>query len=116
MRMYLCTFPRMRTLAFCCAAFILITSLPSFAQNGPSHGSSSQAELHISVIVAPVILPPRRDRHDDDRRENENSVSYKLGAQESTLSITEEVRPMLVNVNGSPVQQQPVQLTTVVVR
>ena len=117
MRMYLCTFPRMRTLKFCSAAFVLLLAgLPSSAQNGQGHGNSSQAELHISVIVAPVILPPRRDRDRDHNEKNEGMVSYNLGAQDTQLSITKEVRPMMVSVNGATAEKQPVQLTTVVVQ
>lgn len=111
-----CAFPRMRTLKFCCAAFVLIVAgLPLFAQSART-GSSTQAELHITATVAPVIIPPRHDRHRGRDGENEEIVSYNLGSQEQKLSITEEVRPMLVNVNGSTAEKQPVQLTTVVVQ
>ena len=112
------TFPRMRTLKFCCAAFaliVIVAGLPSSAQNGRGSGTSTQAELHISVTVAPVILPPRRDRHEDRDEKSEGMVSYHLGAQGTQLSITKEVRPMLVSANGNA-EQQPVHLTTVVVQ
>lgn len=116
MRMYFCTFPRMRTLKFCCSAFVLIVAgLPSSAQNARI-GSSAQAELHITATVAPVIIPPRHDRHRGRDGENEGMISYNLGPQEQKLSVTNEVRSMLVNVNGGPAQQQPVQMTTVVVQ
>lgn len=118
MRMDPFTFPRMRTLKFCCAAFVLIVimaGLPLSAQNGQSHGNSAQAELHISVIVAPVILPPRRDRHEDRDEKETGMISYHLGAQGTQLSVTQEVHPMLVSVNGTA-EKQPVQLTTVVVQ
>lgn len=117
MRMYFCTFPRMRTLALYSAAFVLImAALPSSAQDGRRHGSSAQAELHITATVAPVIIPPRHDRHGDRDGEHEGMVSYNLGVQEQKLSVQKEVRPMLVNVANGPAQQQPVQLTTVVVQ
>jgi hypothetical protein len=106
----------MRTLKFCCAAFaVAIAGLPSSAQSART-GSSTQAELHITAIVAPVILPPRHDRHRGRDGENEGMVSYHLAPQQQKLSVTEEMRPMLVTVNGGPTQQQPVQLTTVVVQ
>ena len=113
--MYICTFPRMRTLKIFCAAFALVVAagLPSRAQNGRANGSSSQAELHITVIVAPVIIPPRHDKHRD---RDEEAVSYNLAQQDQKLSITEQVRPMFVQVNGAAAQQQPVQLTTIVVQ
>ena len=90
--MYICTFPGMRTLKlFCAASAILLASLPSSAQSVRTNSSSAQAELHITAIVAPVIIPPRRDRHRD---RDHDSVSYNLGPQEQKLSVTEEVRPM----------------------
>ena len=113
MRMYICTFPRMRTLMlFCAASVISLASLPSSAQSGRTNNSSAQAELHITAIVAPVIIPPRRDRHRD---RDHDAVSYNLGPQEQKLSVTEEVRPMLVTVDGKAAERQPVRLTTVVV-
>ena len=110
------TFPRMRTLATLFAAFAaILLSVPSFAQNSLSNGSSAQAELHINVIVIPVILPPHDHRHRDrDRGRDEDMVSYNLSPQEEKLSITKEVRLMLVTVNGRSAERQPVQLTTVV--
>ncbi len=114
MRMYICTFPRMRTLRILFAAFAVVTlGMASPAQNVRSNSSSAQAELHIRVIVVPVVAPPRHHRHRD---RDEGSVSYNLSPREEKLSITEEVRPMLVDVQGTGVEQQSVQLTTVVVK
>jgi hypothetical protein len=113
MRMYICTFPGMRTLKlFCAASVLLIAGLPSSAQSARTNSSSAQAELHITAIVAPVIIPPHRDRH---RERDHESVSYNLGPQEQKLSVTEEVRPMLVMVEGKAAERQPVRLTTIVV-
>lgn len=112
--MSICTFPHMRTLKFFCAAFAIVTAgLPLSAQNGRTTSSSAQAELHITAIVVPVIIPPRRDRH---REHDDGLISYDLSSQEQKLSITEEVRPMLVNVDGRPAERQLVQQTTVVAR
>ena len=116
MRMFICNFPRMRTLKFFCAAFAMLTAgLPLSAQNGrpKTNSSGAQAELHISAIVVPVIIPPRRDRHRDH---DDGLVSYNLSPQEQKLSITEQVRPMLVNVDGRAAERQLVQQTTVVAR
>ena len=111
--MSICTFPHMRTLKFFCAAFAIVTAgLPLSAQNGRIT-SSAQAELHITAIVVPVIMPPRRDRH---REHDDGWISYDLSSQEQKLSITEEVRPMLVNVDGRAAERQLVQQTTVVAR
>jgi hypothetical protein len=77
------------------------------------NSSTAQAQLHINVIVVPVVIPPRHHR---DRGRDEEAVSYNLATREERLSVTEEVRPMLVDVQGKGVQQQPVQLTTVVAK
>jgi hypothetical protein len=113
--MYICTFPRMRTLATLFAAFAAVMMAPpSFAQNG---GNSAQAELHINVIVMPVVLPPRDHRHrDKDRDRDKDSVSYDLSPQEERLSVTEDVRPMLVNSSASLAKEEPVRVITVVVK
>jgi len=106
----------MRTLATLFAAFAaFMMAPPSFAQNGP--GSSEQAELHINVIVVPVLLPPhdhKRHDRDRDRDRGEDLVTYDLAPQRESLSITKEVRPMLIQTNGKSVERQLVQLTTVV--
>lgn len=116
--MYICTFPRMRTLATLFAAFAaVLLSVPSSAQNNRSNGSSAQTELHINVIVVPVILPPRDHRHRDrDRDRDEDLVTYDLVPQRESLSITKEVRPMLIQADGKSAERQLVQLTTVVAR
>jgi len=118
--MYICTFPRMRTLAILFAAFAaILLSLPSSAQNSRSSGSSAQAELHINVIVMPVILPPHDHRHKDrdrDRGRDEDLVSYNLSPQEERFSVTEEVRPMLVNSADSLAKEEPVRVVTVIVK
>jgi hypothetical protein len=97
---------------FCAASVISLASLPSPAQSGRTNSSSAQAELHITAVVAPVIIPPRRDRHRD---RDHDAVWYNLGPQEQKLSVTEEVRPMLVTVDGKAAERQPVRLTTMVV-
>lgn len=116
--MYIFTFPRMRTLATLFAAFAaVLLSLPSFAQNSQSNGSSAQAELHINVIVMPVVLPPRDHRHRDrDRDRDEDLVTYNLSPQEDRLSVTEEVRPMLVNSAGSFAKEEQVRVVTVIIK
>ena len=114
--MYICIFPRMRTLATLFAAFAaVLLGLPSFAQNSQSNGSSTQAELHISMIVMPVVLPPR-DHRDRDRDRDEDLVTYNLSPQEDRLSITEEVRPMLVNSAGSFAKEEQVRVVTVIIK
>jgi hypothetical protein len=116
--MYICTFPRMRTLAILFAAFAaILLSVPSFTQNSRPNGSSAQAELHINVIVLPVILPPHDHRHRDrDRGRDEDLVSYNLFPQEERFSVTEEVHSMLVNSADSFAKEVPVRVVTVVVK
>jgi hypothetical protein len=118
MRMYICTFPRMRTLAILFAAFAAVQlGQPSFAQNSRSNGSAAQAELHINVIVVPVVLPPRDHRHRDrDRDRDRDSVSYDLSPQEDRLSVIEEVRPMLVTSAGNFAKEEQVRVVTVIVK
>jgi hypothetical protein len=100
----------MRTLAVLCAAFTFC--LPLSAQKARTNSSAAQAQLHINVIVVPTVAPPRhRERHDRD-----DSVVYDLSPRDEQFSVMEEVRPMRVELQGKGVQQQPVQLTTVVVR
>jgi hypothetical protein len=113
--MYICTFPGMRTLKFFCAAFVAITAVsPLLAQNAHTSGGSAQAGLQIRVIVAPVILPPRHDRDRDRERDDDRTVSYHLSSPEQQLSVTREVRTMLIRANDGSQEQQPVQLTTIV--
>jgi hypothetical protein len=109
MRMYICTFPRMRTLKIVFAAFAVVTfGMASLAQNERPKRGVAQAELQINVIVVPVVIPPRHHRHRD---RDEGSVSYNLFPLEEKLSITEEVRAMQVNA-----RQEQVRITTVVTK
>jgi|ERR1700704_1998923 len=113
--MYICTIPRMRTLTMLCTALAAIMlGLPLSAESGRTQGSTAQSQLEINVIVMPVIIPPRH--HHKDRDRDEEMVSYDFTRHEEKLYVTEETRPMLVEVQGKGVQQQPVQLTTMVAR
>jgi hypothetical protein len=118
MRMDICTLPRMRTVSkILCAAFALtLLYQPASAQNGRNGRTATrtaQAELHISVIVVPVVLPPRHHEHHDlDAAE----VSYDLAPSAERLSVTEETRSMLVDMNRRGKTAEPVRLTTVVAK
>lgn len=119
MRMYICTFPRMRTLRIVFAAFAVVTlgmaslAQASSAQNERPKRGAAQAELQINVIVVPVVIPPRHHRHRD---RDEGSVSYNLTPLEEKLSITEELRTMLVNTGDNAARQEQVRITTVVMK
>jgi len=108
-----CTFPRMRTLKILCAAFAAtMPALPSSAQSAPAKSNPAQSEMHIRVKVVPVVAPPRHHKHKD---RDEDAVIYDLNTQPETMSVTEEVRPMLVQKDGGARQEQ-VRITTVVAK
>jgi hypothetical protein len=107
----------MRTLRTLFAAFIAgALSLASPAQNAPTGNSTAQAGLQINVIVVPAVAPPHDRHRDHDKGRDDVAVSYNLGSQRDTLSVTEEVRPMLVNDGNSVARQEQVRITTVVAR
>ena len=106
--------PRIRTLATLCAAVALVAmSLPVSAQNTQHRTSVPQAELRIKVIVIPAIGAHRKDK---DKDRDESMVTYDLQPRRAEFSVTEEVRPMLVEGQGKGSQMEPVHLTTVVMK
>jgi hypothetical protein len=108
MRMF-CTFPRMRTLKILCAVLAAVMpGLPSSAQNARPNSRPAQSEMHIRVRVVPVVTPPRHHRHKD---RDEEAVVYNLETHPETMSVTEEVRPMLVQS-----RQEQVRIITVVAK
>lgn len=115
MRMYIRTFPRMQALRIGCVLFIALLSVPLFGQNARIHSSGAQANLRIEANVVPAIGPHRHDK-DRDRGRDENTVAYELMPSDEQLSISHEVRPILIEVQGSGLQNQPVQVTTVVMK
>jgi len=108
----------MRTVSkiLCTALALTLLCRPASAQdgrNGRTSTRTAQAALHINVIVVPVVLPPRhREHHDRDDKE----VSYDLAPQAERLSVIEETRRMLVDVNGGAEKQAQVRLTTIVAK
>jgi len=116
MRMFIGTFPRMQPLRILCAlvaAFLL--SSPLAAQSTLTCNTGPQANLHINVNVVRTVGIHRHDK-DKDRDKDDGTVSYDLMPRDEELSVTREVRPMLVEVQGVGAQKQPVNLTTVVAR
>jgi hypothetical protein len=116
MRMFICTFPRMQPLRILCAliaAFLL--SSPLAAQSTRTRNTGPQANLHINVNVARTVGVHRHDK-DKDRDKDDGTVSYDLMPRDEELSVTHEVRPMFVEVQGIGAQKQSVNLTTVVAR
>jgi len=109
-----CTFPRMRTLKILCAALPIAMTAPlSSAQNTERKANPAQLEMHIRVKVVPVAMPPRHDKHKD---QDEESIIYNLSTHRETMSVTEEVRPMLVQEGGSIGRLEQVRITTVVAK
>jgi hypothetical protein len=116
MRMFIGTFPRMHTLRVGCALFAaFLLSSPLAAQSTRTRNTGPQADLHINVNVVRAVGVHRHDK-DKDRDKDDGAVSYDLMPRDEELSVTREVRPMLVEVQGIGAQKQPVNLTTVVAR
>jgi hypothetical protein len=108
----------MRTLRILCAAFSLVTlGLVSPAQDGQTNTSTAKSGLQINAIVVPAVAPPRHHRHRDrDRDRDDEAVTYNLDPQRERVSVTEEVRPMLVQEGSSVPRQEQVRIVTVVAR
>ena len=113
---YICTFPHKRILVrLFSAAALTALSLPPSAQNAQNThltGKTAQAELHIQVVVVPVIIPRR---HHKEEGHDYDAVTYSLRPQ-SQLSVTEETHPMLLNAGSKEARQELVRVTTVVAK
>ena len=109
--------PRIRTLMTLCAAMALIAmGLPVSAQNAQIHSNTTQSELRVHVIVVPAVaLHHHRDK-DKDKKEDrdEGAVTYDLQPQHEEFSVTEEVRPMLVDPGTNAARHEQVRIITVV--
>ena len=105
MRM-ICTFPRMQALRIACALFAAFLSVPLSAQTARIHSSGAQANLRIDVNVVSAVHHRDHDKDEDkdkdkdkdkDRGREDDAVSYNLNPRHEDLSVTEEMRPMLVD-------------------
>ena len=110
--------PRMRPVVTLCAAIALAAmNLPASAQNAQIHSNTTQAELRIHVIVAPAVALHRHHKDKDkDKKEDrdEGAVTYDLQPQREEYSVSEEVRPMLVDFGDKAARQEQVRIITVV--
>ena len=110
--------PRMRPLSALRAAIALAAiGLPLSAQNALIHSNTTQAELRIHVIVVPAVALHRHHQDKDkDKKEDrdEGAVTYDLQPQREEYSVTEEVRPMLVDFGNNAARQEQVRIITVV--
>jgi hypothetical protein len=106
--------PRIRDLVTLCAAIALVAmGLPVSAQNAQSHSNTKQAELRIHAIVVPAVALHRHHR-DKDKDRDEGAITYDLQPQREDFSVTEEVRPMLVDFGNNAARQEQVRIITVV--
>jgi hypothetical protein len=113
--MYIYASPRTQSLgagAWCALAASVLLSLPLAAQNARPHDPGAQANLRINVNVVPAIDPDRHHKDKDKDRDHE-AVSYNLMRRDEEVSISREIRSMLVEAQGGA-QEQPVEMTTVV--
>jgi hypothetical protein len=119
MRMYIFTFPRAqsRKIRYTLSSALLaaaLLGLPLTAQDARTNRTGAQANLRISVNVVPAITPERHHKDNDkDKNRDHDAVSYDLTRRDEEVSISREVRSMLVEVQGGA-QEQPVEMTTVV--
>ena len=109
-------FPRMQALKIGCALLAASLSVPATAQTARIHSNGAQANLRIRVHVVPAVSVHHRDRDDDkdkDKDRKDDAVSYNLNPRHEEFSVTEEIRPMLVD-SGNTVQQEQVRSITIV--
>jgi len=115
MRMFICIFPRMQALKIGCALLAASLSVPLSAQTARIHSNGAQANLRIDVKVVPAVRVHHRDRDDDKdkNRDRDDAVSFNLNPSHEEFSVTEEVRPMLVD-SGNSLRQEQVRSITIV--
>ncbi len=111
-----CNFPRMQALRI---GFVLLAaslSLPLSAQDARIHSTGAQANLRIDVIVVPAVGNHDHDKDkdkDQDKDRKDDAVFYNLNPRYEEFSVTEEMRPMLVD-SGKTIQQEQVRSITIV--
>jgi hypothetical protein len=91
--------------------------LPASAQNAQIHSNTTQSELRVHVIVVPAVALHHHHRDKDkDKKEDrdEGAVTYDLQPQHEEFSVTEEVRPMLLDTGDNAARQEQVRIITVV--
>jgi hypothetical protein len=111
--------PRVQALRIGYAFLAALLSVPLSAQSARI-SSGVQANLRIEARVVPAVAVHHRDKDDDedkdkdkDRRRNDGAVSYNLNPGHEEFSVTEELRPMLVD-SGNTVRQEQVRAITIV--
>jgi hypothetical protein len=99
---------------FCALVAAFLLSSPLAAQNARTRNTGPQANLHINVHVVRATEVHDHDK-DKDRDRHEDSVSYDLKPPHEEFSVTEDVRPMLVESNQA-VGQEQVRIISVVLK
>jgi hypothetical protein len=97
---------------------LLAASLSLSAQTARIHSNGAQANLRIEVKVVPAVAVHHHDEDNDkdkdkDGNRKESAVSYNLNPQHEELSVTEGMRPMLVD-SGNSVHLEQVRAITIV--
>ncbi|MGC2697798.1 MAG: hypothetical protein WA738_18580 [Candidatus Angelobacter sp.] len=113
MRTDICTLPNLRTLTtLLVTAFgLILLCQRAAAANGRAHSSAAQVGLHINVVIMPVVMPPNpRERHDRD----DATVAFNLAPSTKNISVSEEMRPMRVEVDDRTTREEEVRILTVV--
>jgi hypothetical protein len=109
----------MQALKIGCALLAALLSVPLSAQTARIHSNGAQANLRIEVHVVPAVAVHHHDKDDKDKdiekdgNRKDDAVSYNLNPRHEEFSVTEEMRPMLVN-SGNTVRQEQVRSTTIV--
>jgi hypothetical protein len=119
MRMFICNFPRMQALKIGCTLLAVLLSVAATAQTARIHSNGAQSNLRIEVKVVRAVAIHHRDKNDDEDNDKDkdrgrkDAVSYNLNPRHEEFSVTEEMRPMLVD-SGSTVRQEQVRAITIV--
>jgi hypothetical protein len=108
--------PRMQAPRIVCAILAAFLSVPLSAQSAHIHNTRPQDNLRIKVQVVPAVGIHHHDK-DNDRDGGKNrkadAVSYDLNPWHEEFSVTEELRPMLVE-SGNTIREEQVRAITVV--
>ena len=110
--------PRMQALRIGYAILAAFLSVPLSAQSARIHSAGARADLRVEVKVVPAVAVHHRDKDDKDDKDKvgkEDAISYNLNPRHEEFSVTEELRPMLVE-SGNTARQEQVRSITVVPR
>jgi hypothetical protein len=101
-----------------CAAIALVAmGLPLSVQSAQIHSNTSNAELRIHAIVVPAVALHRHHRDNEKYKDrDEAAITYDLQPKPEEFSVTEEVRPMLVDAGNNVARQEQVRIMTVVAK